>query len=142
MIYTFECTDKDKEMLNSIDLNKPIPGVKIGEAIVIKPWGREYLNFECPEIAVWMLHISSEQSTSFHCHPNKDTTLIVLEANHGARFKYSKGELSLFVGDIVSINKGAFHQTTSIIGRITVMEIETPNNKNDLVRYEDKYGRV
>ena len=40
------------------------------------------------------------------------------------------------------IRKGLFHQTKAISdGGISVFEIETPVDKHDLVRLEDKYGR-
>ena len=46
---------------------------------VTKPWGYEYLAYENDNVGVWILHIKEGESTSMHCHPNKDTGLIVLE---------------------------------------------------------------
>ena len=87
------------------------------------------------------MNINEGQSTSFHCHPNKVTALVVLESN-GLICKSISHQRDLYKGDIVLIDKGVFHQTTSFMLSATVMEIETPNNKNDLVRYKDIYGRA
>lgn len=108
--------------------------------IIKKPWGFEYLVFENSDIALWALHIGKNQATSMHCHPNKTTGLIVLDG---------KCEVSFFSNsfvvdelDKIMIRKSLFHSTKSLseTGSV-VFEIETPNNKQDLVRLEDSYGR-
>lgn len=105
-----------------------------------KPWGYEYLAYETENVGVWILHINSEQCTSMHCHPTKTTGLIVID---GAI------ELS-FLGDKTNLNKlekrmirrGLFHRSKAISNNGAILlEIETPNSKNDLVRLDDIYGR-
>ena len=40
------------------------------------------------------------------------------------------------------MNQGAFHRTSSEYDQdILVMEIETPTNKNDIIRLKDEYNR-
>lgn len=112
----------------------------MNNTIVKKPWGYEYLAYENDDVGVWILHIDPFQSTSMHCHTSKTTGLIVLD-----------GKILLsFLGDSVELNKldkrmirrGLFHSSKSISTQETVLlEIETPKNKEDLVRLKDEYGR-
>lgn len=104
-----------------------------------KPWGHEYEKYRDQSASVWWLNIRAQCETSMHCHPNKTTllmiisgvgTLLTLNANH----ELSKGEL-------VVIEKGAFHRTRAGKNGLMLWELETPPNKHDLVRLEDSYGR-
>ena len=49
------------------------------KTIVNKPWGYEYLVYQNKNIALWYLYIGSGHQTSMHCHPQKKTSLIVLD---------------------------------------------------------------
>ena len=50
--------------------------------------------------------------------------------------------MKLESGNIVTTDQGAFHRTSSEYDRdILVMEIETPTNKNDIIRLKDEYNR-
>lgn len=109
--------------------------------IVKKPWGYEYLVFGNEKVALWYLFISAGHKTSMHCHPNKTTGLMVLDGKCEVSFfsnKYIVNEL-----DKVMIRKSLFHSTESISQNgSSIFEIETPNDKNDLVRFDDSYGRI
>lgn len=113
------------------------------KVLVKKPWGQEYLIFENGHVAIWVLKIKRGAQTSMHCHPNKKTSLVVLEGNvvcSTLQTQYPKDANSG-----VMIPKGVFHQTAvpeSADNDAWVMEIESPVNKRDLVRLKDKYGRV
>ncbi len=111
------------------------------KAVVKKPWGYEYLMYQNEHVAVWILYIKEGFQTSLHCHPNKKTSLVMLS---GTAICSSLGErISRSVGEGLMIEEGVFHCTESRSENgIFVMEIESPNNKRDLVRLEDKYGRV
>jgi len=111
----------------------------MSQLIVKKPWGYEYPAFENDEVGIWILRIKSGESTSLHCHPNKETGLIVLQGivaidfmNHRI-IKYSEEKTML--------RRGLFHKSTAMNGDAVLLEIEAPNNKTDLVRLEDKYNR-
>ena len=106
--------------------------------IVNKPWGYEYLFYENKFVAIWCLHIKFGEATSLHCHPNKKTGLILLS-----------GEAQLsFLNDMVPmkplsrhiLRPGLFHSTKAI-SECILLELETPPNKEDIVRFDDKYGR-
>ncbi len=108
--------------------------------IVKKPWGYEYLVYENEEVGLWFLFIAKGQQTSMHCHPNKTTGLILLDGEVELSFLGNTNKLKPISKTM--IRKGLFHSTkaTSENGAF-VFEIETPVQKHDLVRLEDKYGR-
>jgi quercetin dioxygenase-like cupin family protein len=108
--------------------------------IVKKPWGYEYLVYENKDVALWFLHIAPGQSTSMHCHPKKTTGLVLLDGEVEISFLADKRQLKSL--DKVMIRRGLFHSTkaTSENGAF-VFEIETPVDKQDLVRLNDLYGR-
>lgn len=109
--------------------------------VVKKPWGEEYLLFENANIAIWHLKINPVFETSLHCHPNKKTGLIVLGGEAEVDFlgdKFRKGP-----ADKIMIRQGVFHRTRNVGASVLeLLEIETPNNKADIVRLEDRYGRA
>lgn len=108
--------------------------------VVNKPWGYEYLLFENNHVAIWILCLKKNCTTSMHCHPNKKTSLVVLSGS--AISSTLDTEFSLNSMDGLIIDSGVFHSTRSTSDEETfLMEIETPPNKNDLVRLKDQYGR-
>lgn len=108
--------------------------------MVTKPWGYEYLVYQNPDAAVWLLCIEPGKRTSLHKHERKVTQLIVVS-----------GELSVEVGGkrrVLSdgqdqiISKGIPHQTKNHSSKSAyLIEIEYPNDKFDLVRISDDFGR-
>ena len=108
--------------------------------IVEKPWGYEYLAYENEHVGLWFLHIKKDHQTSLHCHPKKDTGLIVLDGTVDVSFLNDINRL--VAGRKIMIRKGLFHSTRALSdGGANIFEIETPKMKHDLVRLEDKYGR-
>lgn len=109
--------------------------------IVEKPWGYEYLAYENDDVGLWVLHISSGQSTSMHCHPTKTTGLLVLSGDAEVSFLADKRNLTT-LGKVM-IRRGLFHSTKAISDDgVCLLEIETPKDKQDLVRLNDAYGRI
>lgn len=143
MIKRFSVTERDRqeiEKLNVRPLDIQDDHYDYSRVVVKKPWGYEYLIFANEEIAVWVLYLKSGAQTSMHCHPNKKTSLVVLEGTVDC--STITGRVKRQAGEGLLIEKGAFHQTTTISETGSfVMEIETPVNKRDLVRLNDKYGR-
>lgn len=108
--------------------------------IVKKPWGNEYLLYQNEFVQIWNLFIEHGKSTSMHCHPNKKTGLILIEGE--AMFSQLSGNTRLEPFDAVVIEAGAFHKTIALNeGGATVLEVETPPAKHDLIRLQDAYGR-
>ena len=112
----------------------------IKNSIILKPWGYEYLAYENDSVGVWILHINPNQSTSMHCHTEKTTGLVVLDGKILISFIGDQSELSKLQKRM--IRRGLFHSSKAISTNQTILlEIETPNKKNDLVRLDDVYGR-
>jgi mannose-6-phosphate isomerase-like protein (cupin superfamily) len=109
--------------------------------IVRKNWGREYLLYQNDNIELWHLFIDYGHRTSLHAHPNKKTGLIVI--NGQCKLNFINSSLFMETGDKIIIRSGVFHQTVSLTHPyLELLEIETPKNKNDLIRLEDDYGRA
>ncbi len=111
------------------------------DVLVKKPWGCEYLIFENNDVAIWILEIKPGQQTSMHCHPKKNTSLIVLGGQAVCGTLKQQYPLSARQG--MYLGKKVFHQSANPGNEtIVMMEIESPIDKYDLVRLEDGYGRV
>jgi mannose-6-phosphate isomerase-like protein (cupin superfamily) len=107
--------------------------------IVRKPWGYEYLAYENEHVALWILHIRAGERTSLHCHPTKSTGLAVVSGT--AEINFIADSRIITAPGKQMIRRGLFHQTHAITDTI-MFEIETPVDKNDLVRLTDNYGRT
>lgn len=108
--------------------------------IVKKPWGYEYLMYENEDVALWFLFIDKGERTSTHCHPSKTTGLTLLDGNVNVSFLSDVKGLNPL--SKIMIRKGLFHSTQALSdGGAYVLEIETPVDKHDLVRFKDSYGR-
>ena len=112
----------------------------LNNCVVTKPWGYEYLAFRNNNLAIWFLRIKENQQTSMHCHPNKKTSLILLKGAAEISFLFNKVLLKGF--SRIMIWTGVFHSTKATSkGGITLLEVETPDDKDNLVRLNDSYGR-
>ena len=109
--------------------------------MVKKPWGEEYIICKTNQSATWHLKIKSRKKTSLHCHPKKKTGFILLDGKVEVMIGFYEKKI-LKAPNKLMIRPGLFHSTKSISKKDSiVLEIETPINKNDLVRYKDNYGR-
>lgn len=109
--------------------------------IVNKPWGHEYLMLSNQEVEVWSLSLRHQRSTSMHCHPNKQTSLMIIEGR--ALFSTLNESWELLPMDTIVIDKGVFHSTQCLSKEgLRLLEFESPPMKHDLLRLEDKYGRA
>lgn len=107
---------------------------------VLKPWGFEFELLATPSASVWCLHIRKNLATSLHCHPFKKTGYLVVSGCVEIEFLSSK--LILNAGQKINFRPGLFHKTTALAENTIVFEIETPKNKQDLIRLEDNSGRT
>lgn len=110
------------------------------DVIVNKPWGYEYLCYQNEVLAIWFLHIKCGERTSLHCHPNKNTGFVVLKGL--VELSFLRNKITLTGLDKIHIFRGRFHSTRAMSeDGAYILEIETPEDKHDLVRLEDYYGR-
>lgn len=119
----------ENEALQESSLNELVP----------KPWGSECRVFADNFLDVWLLRISAGERTSLHAHVKKVTHLLCLSGEGAVRSL--SGTNHITSGSIVTVAAGAFHSTRAIGGPLTLVEVETPRNKLDLVRLEDDYRR-
>ena len=108
--------------------------------IVKKPWGYEYLMYQNDAVGIWYLHIRHGAKTSLHCHPRKKTGLILLAGEAVVSFLNGSNQIKAL--SKMMIREGLFHSTSAVSREgISVIEIETPCDKRNLVRLDDAYGR-
>lgn len=113
----------------------------IENGVVKKPWGIEYICHQNAEIAIWVLEIKRGAATSLHCHPQKNTALIVLRGE--VELSFIRGAPKRFTGlDKINIFRGRFHRTRALTDDVVLLEIEAPNDKQNIIRLKDDYGRI
>jgi acetolactate synthase-1/2/3 large subunit len=143
MVKVFNSSVDDKKSLHNVGFQSSQladDGFDYSKVIVKKPWGYEYLIFQNEHVGAWILYLKYQAQTSMHCHPNKKTTLAVLQG--GVKCIGLSRTESLSAGEAVMIDKAVFHRSISTSESGTfILEIETPVNKKDLVRLKDEYGR-
>lgn len=111
---------------------------------ILKPWGEEHVIFrDGSKLCITLLKIKKNFSTSLHCHPIKKTGFILLEGNADIQLGLYKSNIEKFKSPSkLMIRTGLFHSITSKTSPYLIaLEFETPAKKNDLVRFDDKYGR-
>lgn len=136
-----ECTDADREAFASMEVDAEDlmdDGTNWEGVRVDKPWGHEVQLYRGPAACFWRLQLEPGSETSMHCHSFKRTALIV-ESGEVVLQTLTR-QFTLRPGDIVHIEPMAFHRSSTQGGAVLI-ELESPANKNDLIRYEDRYGR-
>jgi mannose-6-phosphate isomerase-like protein (cupin superfamily) len=112
--------------------------------IVKKPWGYEYVCFRNKKkISLTFLNINYKKKTSLHCHPKKKTGFILLEGKAKIQLGLWESTSKIYKPPSkLMIRTGLFHSIQSLSkSGLKAIEFETPVLKNDLVRYQDSYGR-
>lgn len=112
--------------------------------IVKKPWGYEYIIYRNQnKLALTFLDIKYNKQTSLHCHPKKKTGFILISGKAKIQLGLYKETAKIYKApNKLMIRTGLFHTIKAISKNgIKALEFETPVIKNDLVRYQDKYGR-
>ena len=150
-----KCNEEDIQILNSLfcnNLNNDVDNKNREKSykgvIVKKPWGFEFACVERPnEFNIWCLYMNKDESTSLHCHQNKETILCVVSGKVKISTVHKKDteedteeEFTLNQFDFIRIGAKAFHQITCLEENTILLEIEM-GKKEDLVRYKDKYNR-
>ena len=114
---------------------------KYNNMIVQKPWGSEYIIYDNGTVAITLMSIDFSQSTSLHCHPTKKTGFILVSGTAEITLGFYNCEIFSAPSKTV-IRPGFFHSTKAISENgVKVLELECPIDKDDIVRFKDKYGR-
>lgn len=109
---------------------------------VEKPWGHELVWARTDRYVGKILHIEPGHLLSLQYHEKKDETIFVLKGEIIFRVK-DGGELTerrMNEGESYHVTPGTVHQMEAV--RATdLLEVSTPEI-DDVVRLEDRYGRV
>lgn len=138
---TVKQSDLDRAQLAALSVDPETlkdDGTDWSGKVVQKPWGQEYEVHRHLGSSVWRLDMLANSETSMHCHVSKSTILFVTEGE--VEVSTLDSRFSLVKGGFVILEAGVFHRTSTIKGA-SLYELETPGNRNDLVRLRDKYGR-
>lgn len=106
--------------------------------VVNKPWGKEWLLYSNGQVSCWILNIRKGESTSLHAHPRKLTGVILLDGVVQLSFLNSGHMMQAL--DKTVLHPHVFHKHKAM-SDCTLLEVETPPDKLDLVRLGDQYGR-
>jgi mannose-6-phosphate isomerase-like protein (cupin superfamily) len=107
---------------------------------VIKPWGHEYRLNLSENLCITYLIINSGSRTSLHCHPEKLTSLVCI--NGEGRINFLNNSINFGKMNSFIVRTGLFHQIENISNeKLLVLEFENPNDKDDLIRFSDDFGR-
>jgi len=107
---------------------------------VKKPWGEEFCIHRGNNLSIWLLKILPGQSTSLHCHPKKKTGLVVLAGT--ADISLLERSFTMTALSKINLRNSIFHKTTNNTSDpLYLVEVESPDDKLDLIRIEDSYGR-
>jgi len=112
--------------------------------LVKKPWGYEYVIYNSlNRMAITYVHIDSKKSTSLHCHPKKKTGFIIIKGTALVQIGiYKKNKKKFKSLSRLVVRPGLFHSLKAVSKNgMSALEFETPYNKADLIRFEDRYGR-
>lgn len=110
---------------------------------VPKPWGHETIWARTERYVGKVLHVNRGESLSLQYHRKKDETIRVLsgllEFEYGET-DHARETVRLAPGDAFHIPPGLRHRMRAIEDT-DVLEVSTPE-LDDVVRLEDRYGRV
>lgn len=106
-----------------------------------KPWGGFETFTKNEKSTVKILIIKPGQMISLQKHNNRKEFWKILE--NSAKVTIGKKIVKLKKGDTIAIKKNTFHRIEALSKEVRVLEISFGKfDEKDIIRYEDKYGRV
>jgi mannose-6-phosphate isomerase-like protein (cupin superfamily) len=111
-----------------------------------KPWGGFVTFAKNEKVTVKILKIVGGEETSLQSHKSRDEDWYVLKGRVRVQYGHSpKDKLNTVVlnkGGVITVARGMLHRCTALDDTL-ILEISRGQfDENDIVRYEDKYGRV
>ena len=110
---------------------------------VSKPWGYEVIWAHTDRYIGKILHVEAGHSLSLQYHERKDETIYLLRGRlrfFVGRSKNDLQEVALVEGQSYRITPGTVHRMEAITD-VDILEAST-SDIDDVVRLEDRYGRV
>ena len=118
--------------------------ISYSNVVVKKPWGQEYVCLSNKKkLCITLVEINPNQKTSLHSHPIKKTGFVILSGKAQVQIGlHQKNKFIYKPKSILVLRPGLFHSIKSIGNKkLLALEVESPVDKNDLVRVKDDYGR-
>lgn len=106
--------------------------------LINKPWGYEEVLLETRDCVVLRMFIKKGEETSLHRHIKRDEHFLVVKGR-GLLIR-NGAKVPIKEGDVISVKREELHKWMAHED-LEIIEI-TSQPLNDLVRVEDKYGRV
>lgn len=110
---------------------------------VDKPWGHELIWAHTDKYVGKILHVKAGHALSLQYHERKDETIHLLTGE----MKFYAGpsvealkEIYMKAGDSFHVTTGTIHRMVAVTD-VDILEASTPD-LDDVVRLEDRYGRV
>ena len=109
---------------------------------VTKPWGYELIFAKTDRYAGKILHVNRGQCLSLQYHEMKEETLYVVEGELRLTIEWEgdRRELRLRKGEAFHLPPRMIHRMEAVVDT-EIAEVSTPE-LDDVVRLEDRYGRV
>ena len=121
-----------------------LPPIKRAEeTLVEKPWGYEIRWAVTERYLGKILHVRKGEALSLQYHERKDEWLLVVRGAIDTEIGLDGGELRtqrMGEGDSIHLAPGTRHRMTAVEDT-DIYEVSTPE-MDDVVRLEDRYGRV
>jgi mannose-6-phosphate isomerase len=116
---------------------------RVDDQKVEKPWGYELRWAITDRYAAKILHVNKGEALSLQYHERKDESQYVIRGCVEIEVGGPDGNLTahrLNAGDTLHITPGTRHRITAVEDT-DIFEVSTPEI-DDVVRLEDRYGRV
>ncbi len=109
---------------------------------VEKPWGYELIWAHTERYVGKILHVRKGESLSYQYHEVKDETIYLLRGSLELELEIvgERDKIHLEPGEGFRITPGTRHRMMALED-CDILEVSTPE-LNDIVRLEDRYGRV
>lgn len=105
-----------------------------------KPWGDFKLFALNKKCTIKLLTLKPNQELSLQSHKTRRENWYFLEK---AIIQKGNKKFSVKEGDFIHIRKGEKHRVISQKNKVRFIEIVFEKfSENDIIRYEDKYGRI
>ena len=110
---------------------------------VEKPWGYELIFAHTEHYAGKILHVEAGQALSLQYHERKDETLYLARGECAFQVQENGAmiEHRLQAGDVYHVRPFTQHRMTAGPEGCEFIEVSSPE-LDDVVRLEDRYGRV
>jgi len=109
---------------------------------VDRPWGHFEVLKDSPKFKVKRLKVAPHQSLSYQSHSKRTEFWVVVDGEGELTIDDATHQIK--VGDTALIPAGSKHRLSCSSLGIEVVEVQTGTyfGEDDIIRYEDIYGRV